>query len=274
MIVKKNVIGLLCMTCFLINGCNNKTSKDTGMYPQSLVKDESLINELSKISITNDRGYYEYNGEEYAKYSGKRYTDNNGNDVTSGEHFYKVEPIEWRFLENSDTGKFVVSEYILDANKYNKTYSNSYNVDENGNYPNNYEASQIREWLNNDFLHIAFKDDSVIASTIVNNSSLSRTHSTSSPTNDKVFLLSYAEVNDSTLFKSNIDRMTKATEYARARGANIVLNEEYLYNSFYWTRTAYESNPNLVYGVGFDGKITFDQVDVTSGGVRPALIFK
>ena len=38
-----------------------------GQYPQTKVNDESLIDELSKLTEKNNLGYYEYNKMNYAK---------------------------------------------------------------------------------------------------------------------------------------------------------------------------------------------------------------
>lgn len=167
-----------------------------GSYPQSEVKDETLIAELNALSPEWDDwtsyGYYsgtgdygtmvqgdwmryvdiELNGEKYrgVKFTQYRpydntsldvsYQDENGYNINS-VYWFKFESINWYILDPS-TG-FVVCDNIIDSQPYNNTiYSNGggtygcFNDLSYVNYASDYENSSIRKWLNNDFYNTAF----------------------------------------------------------------------------------------------------------------------
>ena len=71
-----------------------------GSYPQTHVNDAALILKLNKLTTTNSRGYYEYNGCEYAKITAKPYYWEY-NKITT--YFYsdgaEVKKIVWIFLK-------------------------------------------------------------------------------------------------------------------------------------------------------------------------------
>ena len=75
--MKKILSLILCLFgMFLLVGCEANAEiyeidgvkyVNYGSYPQTHVGDTTLIAELNKLTETNDRGYYEYEGNEYAK---------------------------------------------------------------------------------------------------------------------------------------------------------------------------------------------------------------
>ena len=205
-----------------------------GSYPQTHVGDETLIAELNKLIETNDRGYYEYDGKEYAKvianprYYGTTsstdkygnvqyytYTYSDGSTINTGiVEWFKVEPIKWRIIsENADGSYQLYSEYILDATKY---YNDTYYRNINGVdiAANNYKYSNIRAWLNGydgteykvsdytnkGFYNMAFKDNEkgAIITKEVDNSASTTFSSTNKyaceNTFDKMYLLSYQDM--------------------------------------------------------------------------------
>lgn len=101
-----------------------------GEYPQSLVKDEALHNELAKIQTINAKGYIEYNGEQYKRFDNPEYAignwpsgtfayyDDNGQEVSLGTHFYKVEPVKWY---RGESGKYLMDQ-IIDYVDYEDTF--------------------------------------------------------------------------------------------------------------------------------------------------------
>ena len=248
-----------------------------GSYPQSVVSDSSLKTELSKISSTNNRGYYEYGGSEYAKkqvsvYS-PYYTYSNGSQVVDcTTEYFKVEPILWRVLNSDSSGNYtLLADQTLNAHRYNEYYSDT--ID--GHYANNYQYSEIRAWLNDDFFNSAFKsaEKGAILTTNVDNSAVT-TNSNTNPyacdnTYDKVFLLSYKDCsNPSYGFSSDSSRYCKPTDYALA-------NHCYMYNTrncCYWTRSP---TSNGSFGAWYvDGySVYYDSYNVVHDdcGVRPAL---
>lgn len=223
------------------------TREQNGEYPQSKVTDNTSITALNGLSSTNARGYYEYNNNQYAKYD---------ND------YYLVEPIKWRFLDSGEGKVFVVSDLILDQHRYDGS-------------SNNYENSEIRNWLNNDFLNKAFADQSVIATTSVDNSVASTGLDSNTyvceTTYDKLFLLSRQEAQNANYeFENDADRSAKVTDYAKARGV-ITSSDDYVNNGYWWLRSPRSANSYSAYFVYSDGYIT-GMVDGLSEnyGVRPA----
>ena len=223
------------------------TREQNGEYPQSKVTDNTSITALNGLSSTNARGYYEYNNNQYAKYD---------ND------YYLVEPIKWRFLDSGEGKVFVVSDLILDQHRYDDS-------------SNNYENSEIRNWLNNDFLNKAFADQSVIATTSVDNSVASTGLDSNTyvceTTYDKLFLLSRQEAQNANYgFENEADKSAKVTDYAKARGV-ITSSGDYVNNGYWWLRSPRSSSSSSAYFVYSDGYIT-GMVDGLreNYGVRPA----
>lgn len=262
-----------------------------GSYPQTHVSDSALIEELNKLTETNERGYFAYNGKEYAKitatpYSNGSYTDKYGNTVyytySDGTRLYNyktewfvVEPIKWRVLEENDGSVKVVSTMILDRSCY---YVDTYyrNIDGADIAPNNYKYSTLREFLNNGFYNSAFTtaQQNAILITDVDNSASTTGSSTNKyaceNTRDKVFVLSYKEAFNSSYFASNAERQLKVTDYAKATGAFFDTGD-YENIGFWWLRSPYyyfDDNACYVY---LDGYYYFSSVYHTSFGVVPAL---
>ena len=230
---------------------------DNVTYPQTKVTDTSLITELEK-TLPND-GSTVYQGTEYWK---------------KGSYFYEAERISWMVLQQDENQLMVVSEYVLDNHRFNEFY---YDTNEEGYYANNYAHSEIREWLNNQFLMAAFHDDSrikMIKKTLVDNSA-STTDSLSNQyacgnTEDYIFLLSYQDLAKK-YFSSDSGRMCYGTEYC-GTGAR-----------YYWTRSPVSSSFHHAWYVrdgghlkGYDSHSLYsDDVssDIYDRGVRPALCF-
>lgn len=185
-----------------------------GDFPQS--KADPSIN-FNKCPTEN--GYYVGSDGNYYAYHKSNY--------------FKVEPIKWRILTDNydydgasgnDTAKLLLAENVLIGSI--PFYEDSNNKHRNNSYPNNYEHSQIRAYLNGldydaaninnsntwykrGFYQKAFTTNArkLINTTVVDNSALSTTDTKKSfsqaktyacnNTNDKVFLLSIKEVTTS-----------------------------------------------------------------------------
>lgn len=237
-----------------------------GSYPQTHVNDETLITSLNNLIETNERGYYEFEGKEYAKvesvkpYQHGTYNDKYGNTqyykYSSGANitpntseWFKVEPIKWRILSIKDGEYLVLSEYILTAQKYYKhTYYRQ--IDGVDIAPNNYKYSDIREFLNNAFFNSAFttaQQNTIITKEVDNGAS-----TTDSSTNeyvcgnpfDKVFILGNDDpYNDDYGFKDDYGSINvklleaKVTDYAKATGAHWEISSDYFDNGYWWLRS-------------------------------------
>lgn len=247
---------------------------DFGSYPQTHVNDAALILKLNKLTIVNSRGYYEYNGCEYAKITAKpyyweynkitTYFYSDGAEVKKDSvDFFKVEPIKWRILEQKDGTVKVMSSLIIDASCY---YINqSYRKDENGNdiAPNNYKYSTIREFLNNKFFTVAFTlpEKNAICTVEVENGASSGVYSPNNylceNTFDKVFLLSEREANIGGVCYSHIrQRRIGRTDYAIANGAygSVNYGSDTVYGIWWWRTPFYYTNYFAV-ACGVDGVI-------------------
>ena len=248
---------------------NGRPYLNFGRYPQTVVSDENLIKELEKITETNSFGYIEYNGEEYKKHVADRFNSNsifqNGNEVVEGKAYYfKVEPIKWRVLKASDGSYKLLSEYLLDTPQF-YTLKNDRTINGTTIYPNNYEYSNIRAWLNGyngtsygvedytnkGFIDIAFteKEKAIIKTTLVDNSVSSTGDSTNkyacNNTYDKIYLLSYKEVTNTTYgfsssYSYDSSREAKTTDYAVARYCWMWSNGK----GVWWLRSPHDSGSN------------------------------
>ena len=244
-----------------------------GEYPQTI-----KASNVSIISTTPDAdGYYlGSDGERYAKVVAdpynSGYTFSNNSSVTSGNTYYfKVEPIRWRILSESDGNAFILCDSII----ANKAYDSS---------NNNYEDSDIRAWLNDEFYKTAFGElqQALIQTTEVDNSVYSMGYSSNryacANTFDKVFLLSYREVINSNYgFSSNNNELDEArrmltSDYSRATGAGMDMSSSYYGNGWWWLRSPshdYFLNACYVYSYGYAGYNYL--VDYDNYGVVPAL---
>ena len=281
-----------------------------GSYPQTHVVDLDLIAELNKLTETNDRGYYEYNGNEYAKVTTTPKQYGPVKDSYGETHYYQysdgstvnrnvvewfeVEPIQWRIIsENADGSYQLYSEYIIDATSYgNSGYVR--NIDDNDIYLNNYKYSNIRAWLNGyngtdykitdytnkGFYDLAFKDNekAAIVTKEIDNSASTTNYSGNmfacENTYDKIYLFSYQDMYNSNYgFINNISREVKLTDYAKAVGACWSAIEEFLDNGSYWLRSPYTEyifSSSVSYGA-YDGDIDYFDFDASDiNGVRVA----
>lgn len=224
-----------------------------GDWPQTILpKDSAITIDESKSVVQGDFTYcLGSDGNLYAKVKisammriEKDLYFSDWSAVQGGEsRWFKVEPITWRVLTTSfdhdgknDTAgkKLLLAEYAIFGSWYS-SYKTSGNE-------NDYPTSHAREWLNSvHFLNTAFDSIGVskIAYTTVDNSARStETGNTleswieehpnkwaSSPTVDKIFLLSTREVSRSeygfNIRASEDDaRIHKSTDYARTSGGS------------------------------------------------------
>lgn len=131
------------------------------------------------------------------------------NDFTNG-----TETIEWLVLAKEDNRILVISKYALDYQHYG-SQKQVYNYATNGKYTYEkgytWDVSFVRQWLNEDFYNAAFTsyEKSRIPTTTVVMDHYG--WNSGDDTEDKVFLLSVAEVKE--LFGSDVDRQCQGTPY-------------------------------------------------------------
>ena len=140
-----------------------------------------------------------------------------GNIVTFG-HFPQTSdgtdntPIEWLVLDVQEGKSLLISRYALDCQRYYSQYVDM-----------TWQKCSLRTWLNGTFLNKAFtsNEQKGIVTTNVDNSKSQGYSGWSTKggnnTQDKVFLLSYAEAWK--YFKDDNARMCVPTEYAVNQGA-------------------------------------------------------
>ncbi len=238
-----------------------------GSYPQSVVSDDNIIDKLKAIAITNDRGYYEYDGSEYAKQTVNAYSSSyiysDGTPIGDGSiKYFKVEPILWRVLTSDSSGNYMLlASQAINAHRYAES-------------SNNYADSEIRTWINGDFYNSAFKtaEKGAILTTNVDNSASTTNSDTNQyaceNTSDKVFLLSYKDYINSIYGFSSSSRKCQPTDYALANYCC-----KYDGNCYYWTRSPLPGGSNYAWSVSRVGDLySFSSnVDRSDYAVRPAL---
>ena len=271
-----------------------------GSYPQSKVTDTALIATLNEKAGTlptssNSQAWTDYNyysegkiksymwyidieqgGEKYRgvyfteyrphhlPYNTDSYQDDNGY-YTKVVYWFKYDPISWTVIDESGDTALLLCDLIIDAQEFD--YKGS------GNYSNNYAESTIRSWLNNNFYNVAFSNlqKEHILITNVDNSAKTTGYNPNSyacsNTNDKIFLLSYADMINSSYGFSNSDaasttRIKYGTDYAHSQG----------FSRYWWLRSPSTSynRAEMVYG---DGRVHFINTYIyyTFCGVVPAL---
>ena len=200
-----------------------------------------------------------------------------GNYVTFGEYPQTaagedMTPIEWLILARYGNKALLISRYGLDAQPYNTDFTDV-----------TWETCTLRTWLNGTFYNKAFSsaEQAAILTTDVDNSKNQCYSGWSTNggknTQDKVFLLSYAEANKYFGVTYNNSSNTKSrvapTAYAIAQGAG--KNSSYKtadgIDAGWWRlRSPGVSQYDAAY-VSTDGSLYANRVNVGSGSVRPAL---
>ena len=259
-----------------------------GMYPQSVVGEDSLISILDNLSPSTFNNYIYYRSEYYCKNKAKLFKEYGGELPTSKEfdngqeivpddyYWFKVEPITWKAIELESSIE-LVSDKLLGVQKF-YTINRTRIIDGETIQPNNYKYSSLREWLNGDFYNKAFAlNNSPIVNTNVDNS-LATTDLRKSSENrfccdntfDKVFAPSYSEC-DSKVF----DKQARTTDFCRAQGVRYGTLSSDLYCGYYFTRSPYDDpdHPEGYYvsRCNKTGNLNYDVFNESSTAVRPLI---
>ena len=168
------------------------------------------------------------------------------------------EKIRWLVLEVKGGKALLLSENAVDCRKYHNTKEAV-----------SWNTCDLRDWLNNEFLVNAFNDQEISVIQTANVAADRNPEHRSDPgqaTQDKVFLLSIAEVNR--YFSDNESRQCEPSEIAAANGAYI--SEEG--KCWWWLRTAgyRQDTAGFVRGGGSVSESGDDVEDVIFA-VRPAI---
>ncbi|MBR7064458.1 MAG: hypothetical protein IKI31_04865, partial [Treponema sp.] len=224
--------------------------------------------------------------------------------------WFKVEPIKWRVLTDNYSGKKLIlcESGIYAGICYYDAYTTNRDIGGKEIYPNNYEHSRIRAWLNglsfqlrsdtnNDhngkgFLQTAFTtgEQAAIAMTTVDNSAESTNPASDATlwnsgnnqyacnnTTDRIFLLSEKEVTTSgygfaeyNVYGAGNSRIRKPTDFALANNAYLSSTEAY--GGWFFLRSPYYKSFASACRVGVAGGANDDNYLYNSSGVVvPAL---
>ena len=239
------------------------------------------------IDVDNDN-LYDYRGVYFTSYrpyfisysSSTTYSsqDDNGYNVST-TYWFTYEPLQWRVVNNDPnnilimTSKIIGSEQFSTYTKTGPTTKTDYQGNTRLAYPNNYQFSDLRTFLNVDFYDLAFNDDeaNLIKTTEVHNDAESAGNSTSSytcnNTQDKVFALSYSEARNSSYGFYIGGRPLKATDYAASLGCT--LNSKKC--GAFWFRSVSEDDPESVKLLYNNGDFGHFGIAKGINGVVPAL---
>ena len=167
-------------------------------------------------------------------------------------------PISWRVLDQKDDQILVMSFYPLERRRYRE---------DNGDCT--WETSDIRPWLNGEFLETAFspeEQERIVPTTLHTESNPEYGIPSGMDTTDRVFLLSYEEVDR--LLPTEEERRCKPTDYAKEQSAFVNENG----NTWWILRTVGENAHSVTY-VNSDGSLNPEGCIVCSDGgtIRPAM---
>lgn len=224
---------------------------DAALYAQL---EQATWDEADDTEV-NDRRYHRINALGAVAASGNRLQHYRWNDPTAW-HYFAYAPIKWRVLNIKGSKALLLAHRMPDSHPFHDRQEDV-----------SWSNSQIRLWLNSDFLDRAFSpaEREAIDETAVTNG---RNYYFGTPcgpdTHDRVFLLSEAEVFaspravDYGFFPSDGPndpaRRFCSTLYAKCRGAWWSPESSSAGNSFWFLRTNGYTMANAVY-VGDAGDI-------------------
>ena len=228
--------------------------------------------------------------------------DSNGGTIIESQQVEKgnnvIELIKWRVLEESDGTYKLLSEMIIDNRDFYHTIDQNRIINGETIYPNNYEYSNIRAWLNGydgssydvdnytgtGFYDIAFTEEEkqLINTTLVDNGLVSTSNSTNdyicNTTSDKGYLLSLSDTKNQNYgfisgeYENDNAKFAKVVDYARSKFCSVYTKTDYIGNGYWWFRTPYRLSENAVHLADASGvSYTYVSVKSKSMGVRPAI---
>lgn len=258
-----------------------------GMYPQSNVNDATLIEQLNKLKKTRFNNFYYYNHEYYVNRNSKLARDldthellsirqfDNGDVFEEGEsYWFKVDPISWSIAKQTGNKYLMRCEKLIDVKQY---HSNSVvrTIDGQTIYANNYKFSDIRNWLNSDFVNSAFSFNLAFLNIMEVDNSKNTTATPDSKqecenTFDIVTLPSYKDCMASTL----VELRSKTTDLVRVSGANYSVDESNIFSGYYWTRSPIQTkkdNGTAVSRCNMNGTVNNDYVGWGGSCILPII---
>ena len=261
-------------TPFLIPGTKTVVF---GSYPQEFVEDEDIVAALGSMSGGHTEGtILEYGTDEddvperylVSSVVKSRYAAS-GTKMNEGIGYFKFAPLYWRVLEKRGNKLTIFTEEVVDGVYWREIDS------EDKHLINNYEFSDIRPFINNEFLNMAFtaSQQEYINVTHVDNSiettSVITDECICDDTNDKVYLLSYRDIVDNLLETNYI--IGNTTDYARARNVEMSALKD-SYGRAYWASRSPDAVHLFVSVVNPFGEVErYEYAYDYLSGVRPAM---
>ena len=197
------------------------------------------------------------------------------NTFQGGESFYfgaieqdnneanGFEPIEWLVIDVEGDRALLLSRYAIECRSFNEEKAET-----------SWESSDLRVWLNGEFLSTAFSEteqQAILLSSVSNamiEGNGAWAGSDSDDTSDRIFLLSFAEATFA--FDSPNARKAQGTEYARAKGAKFLgLTSVGIGETDWWLRSPGKNGNEASY-IDVRGAAKTRSV-ADRIGVRPAL---
>lgn len=188
--------------------------------------------------------------------------------------------IQWRVLHHSGSELFVLSEYILDCKRY---HGKSADMGWRESTERTWHDSDLREWLNDEFYNTAF---SGAEKQFIKTAHCTDNGEGSPDTEDKVFLLSVAELENLSGVHGKDVRRAVGTDFAKTKkpdGCSLYVydksnKDNYILKdgeeagcSWWWLRTQ-GNKPSRAYFVGTGCSIrSYGNNSISGYGVRPAI---
>lgn len=207
-----------------------------------------------------------------------------GEFITFGTYPQSVDgkklAIKWRVLQSSGSELFVMSESILDCKRY---HGKSADLKWRDCMEITWHHCDLREWLNDEFFNSAFDADE--------KQFIKTTHCTDNgegcpDTEDKVFLLSVADIKNLSEIHGKDLRRAVGTDFAKTKKPDgcslyvydkankdnyIIRDGEEVGCSWWWLRTQ-GNKPSRAFFVGTDCSLrNYGNNSINGYGVRPAL---
>lgn len=287
-----------------------------GSYPQTEVvceKDAAVLSNIMNMIRNYMIDYTKVSQTEWDKITGAAY-DSNGDAVVNGikyrrirsnevpsassgisymydwndsedYHYFRYEPVKWRVLKVNGNTALLMTDRAIDNQPYSGdgisiTWENSTIRSYLNGYGRSYNANG-KDYSSSNLMDSAFdaKEQSSIKTTyVLNKNSVRYNTNGGNNTNDKIFLLSQAELYAGAeaaaygFISSNDDideaKFCESTTYAKAMGAAVTQNA---YNDCYWwTRSPGRETYNAAY-IAYGRCEHFGLSATGSSAVRPAL---
>ena len=266
---------------------NKEVPADTDLKGPSVIPDDSAPGEAYTVWNSVSFGHYPQTevtaDTDPGLYASLRSSsrDSDGSVVIDGVRYvetsgrwFRCDEIIWRVLEVSDGEVLLMADRCLDSMPFHNEYCD---VD--------WEDSDIRNWLNNTFVDMAFNEEeqrALIVSRVSNADNYYFGTSCGRSTDDRVFILAEEEVFSSARAEQYGFRPSDAipdpgrrimpTEYAAAHGTWRSENPETSGKGFWFLRTNGYTGDNVVY-VGEKGYLYNRGIPVTcsDAGIVPVI---